>query len=597
MLDFLFGPPRQRLASDGRGWRDFGAPRARFRTTAGVQVDEELALTYAAVWCATRILSETTASLPLILYRRHGQDRAPAVDHPLYHLVKQAPNPRMGSMALREGRTMHQVNWGNGFAEIERERLDDPTSPVVALHPIHAARVEPVRAGESMAQQGFAYRVRNDSGQPTLLRAEEMLHVPGALSEDGIWGKGVISHARESIGFGISTERHGARYFGSGGQPKAVITGTGLRDPQQRANFRAEWKDMHGSPDSAEVALLPVDAKYEPITVGNQDAQFLETRRHNVTEIARWYRLPPHMIGDLERATFANIEQEGINFVVYSLFPWPRRWEEALNRMLAPHERAEYYWEHNFGGLLRGDVGARMNAYRTAIMIGLMTINECRRLENLPGIGQAGDVNYVPLNMTTAERMLAGLDLARPGAKSAPGSDQAGGEPDDQKAFDRWTRRRLRREERRRLGASLRMLEEQAGRKPVDQLVTRAAAQAVVGDALARMLTKEANAARRLAGGKNVDLDAWLAAFYGKHRAVLAAALEPSAQVLRCLGHAIDPAAVADGLIAASRAELRAAYGQDTPEAFVARLGRWPTERAAQLTATLLAGGSIHARD
>ncbi len=409
------------IGGDSGGSFPIGWGSSRVRTQAGTVVDEDLALTYSACWCATRLLAETVASLPLVVYRRKkNDDREQAPDHPLYDLLKTAPNGDMGSMAFREGRTQHQVNWGNGFAEIERETAD-PRSPIVALNPIHPRRVRPTRPADTDYRgmplwPKYPYMVRNNDGTSTALRADEMLHIPGVLSEDGVWGKGVIAYARQSIGFGLGTERHGASVFGNGSVPRGIVKVPGLKDSDARKAFRAEWKQIHGSPDSGEIAILPVDGEFQQITISNEDNQFLQTRVHNVKEIARWYRIPVHMLSELAGpAGYNSIEMFSLEFVIYSLLPWIRRWEEQLElKLLTAEERKEYFVEHLLAGLLRGDLTTRFNAYAVALNNGFMTRNEVRRLENLNSVGPAGDKLFVPLNMVPLEE--AGMGTPATGA-------------------------------------------------------------------------------------------------------------------------------------------------------------------------------------
>lgn len=436
MLSLLFGPSRRAAApaSDERLWTSTEYTGRR-RTKAGTVVDEELALTYAAVWCATRILAETCSSLPLFLYERQGEDRRLATDEPLFDLLHSAPNPTMGSMAFREGRTAHQVNWGNGFAEIERDG-HGADSPAVALWPIHPSRVRPatnydVYENGRPVEQGN-YIVWNNDGSRTALAPHEVLHFPGVLSDDGIWGKGVIAYARESVGFGLATERHGATYFGSGATPPGIVYGAGLKDRDARNQFRKEWKEIHGSPDSGEIAILPLDAKYEKITIPNEDSQFLETRVHNVREISRWYKVPAHMLGDLEKAGYSSIEHLSIEFVVYSIMPWLRRQEEQLTlKLLTPAQRKQFFVEHQLAALLRGDLKSRYEAYSIALQNGFMNRNEVRRLENLNSIGSDGERFFVPMNMTPLDRVDDELDEKQksnaaptPPAGAGPGQNE-----------------------------------------------------------------------------------------------------------------------------------------------------------------------------
>jgi HK97 family phage portal protein len=404
MLETLLGKrrtanPQGRYDGYDRWW-----PTMSRRTKSNLNIDEDKALNYSAVWCASRILMEGVGSLPPRLYQRTPEGHRELSDDPRYYVAGCAPNPRMPAFTFWEGRTLHQVNHGNGFAEIDRDRR---SGELLALWPIHPGRVKPVLPRDNLP--GFDYRVRNNDGSYVNLRASEMLHIPGAGSEDGIWGKGVITLARESVGMGIATEEHGAAYFGGGCQPRGIVTGIGLKEKEDRANFREEWKEIHGSPDSGEIAILPTDAGYTPITLSNEDSQFIGTRKHNITEFARWYRVPPHMLMDLERATFSNIEHQRIEFVENSLVSWLYRIAGQLDlKLLTEDERkAGYYFGYDLTALLRGDFETRMRGYQVAIQTGILTLNDVLRAEGRNTIGPEGDERFMPLNITTLKRLVS----------------------------------------------------------------------------------------------------------------------------------------------------------------------------------------------
>jgi HK97 family phage portal protein len=510
------------------------------RTTGGVVVNEDSALNFSAVYCATRVIAETFATLPCFLYKRtRGDDREFADNHPLYSLIRHAPNPTMSGMAFRESRTALQVNWGNAFAEIERGLNDE----VVGLWPIHSSRVTPVPAGQLYAD-GYRYLVRNDNGSRVPLYPSEMLHVPGVCPDDGIWAKGVIQYARESIGGALAVEAHGSSYFGGGAQPKGVLVGLGLKDKEARKAFREEWKEIHGSPDSSEVAILPVNADYKPVSIPNNDSQFLETRKHNITEIARWYRLPPHMIMDLEHATFSNIEHQGVEFVVYSMLPWVRRWEEQqMLKLLRPKEQKKYYIEYNLSGLMRGDTQARFTAYAQALANGIMTLNEIRRLENLNGIGEAGDQNFIQLNMTTVQRLVDGS------------------------------------------------MEESAAKPQAPQMatqVTPADTESSLLQILERMAAVEENAVKRKIDSP--DFLDWLADWASQHSRRVADSLQPIRQLL--LAANLSPHGVALQVVQASARILRQAYETSTKPAMAALLEQWRVTRPREDVQALLKASS-----
>lgn len=564
MLNIIF--PRRAAATDG--WSPVCG--GSVKTRAGVDLNEEKALTYSAVWCATRVIAETLSSLPLFTYRRtSGYDREIAFDHPLFNLLKISPDPNVEtrqftSKLFRESRTVQQVNMGNGFAEIERE-AQRPDAPVIALHPIHASRVQPVRPIDNLP--GYSYIVRNNDGTSSYLASWEMLHIPGVLSGDGIWGKGVITYARESIGLGLATERHGATYFGAGGQPRGIVYGPGLKDPEARSLFRAEWKQMHGSPDSGEIALLPLESKWESISITNENSQFLETRRLNSTVIAQWYRLPPHMISDLTRSTNSNIETQSIEFITYSMLPWSQSWEQQLSlKLIQPHEQGQVFIEHKFDSLLRGDVVSRMNSYHIALSNGIMSINEVRRLENLNSIGPAGDIHYVPLNMTTAEAMFR--------SPPEPGKMGSAAKPLELASheFDKWTHWfATRKQGRKKAVVTL---------PPPNRLTPQleAAAKDVMSDTLYRFFTKEQKAVERIVRNRS-DFDQWVAEFYPHHQQLLQQALVGAVKVANCVGYNLDIKTISVNLVDTSRKVFSDHYNQRTPAQFLKLLETWPADR------------------
>jgi HK97 family phage portal protein len=416
MLDLLFGRPKSPKAtasdwfSGGVGYGPHWVS-GRIRTNAGVVVDEDLALTYAALWCGARCLCEPGSYVPLNLMRTvKDGGKAIAADHSGHQLVRY-PNPNMTGMPWREGRWLHQILWGNGFSEIVENSYGEKKE----VWPIHPSRVRPSRPSDGALDiKEFPYVIRNNDGSQTPMKASEILHVPGVFAEDGVWGKGVVAYARECIGMGISTERHGATYFGSGGTARGVVKLPGLKDRDARQNFRAEWKQVHGSPDSGEVIILPVEGDFTPISVSNEAGQFIETRELNAAEICRILKIPPHFLGLLDKASYASIEMMSLEFVIYGLLPWLVRWEEQLNlKMLSEEERLDgYFFLHDLTGLLRGDFKTRMEGYKEAIAGGIMTINEARRLENWATVGPEGDELMFAANMTTVKKIMLALPPA-----------------------------------------------------------------------------------------------------------------------------------------------------------------------------------------
>lgn len=373
---------------------DFWYSNPGVRTTAGVNVDESKAMTYSACWAATMLLSSSEGMLPLKLFRKMpGGGSEAATDHGVYRLINSRPNPEMTSMMFRSSRTAQQVNRGNCYSEIERNGAGQP----INLWPIHASRIPPKT--NIVRQNGkVVYLVNSNDGTSYPVAAENMLHVPSPISEDGIVGVGVIENARQGIGLGLATERQGASYFGSGANPKIVISGAGkFKSKEDQQEFRRQWNEQHGGPENAnKPAILPDGMTVTALSFSAEDSQFLETRQFSIEEIARWYGVPPHLIGHLLRATYSNIEHLSLEFVKYSLMRWLVLWEQEINRkLLTEEEQKTMYARHVVDALERGDKPTRTAALQQEFFNGKLTINEWRALDDQNPIGPEGDVHFV----------------------------------------------------------------------------------------------------------------------------------------------------------------------------------------------------------
>lgn len=372
-----------------RSWTPIGGMGP---TTSMEPVSEESALNCAAVHCATRLLCGTGASLPLPLYSGRDNDtRTKERTHKAFRLLNGSPNPEQTAYNFRSLLWQWQVNWGNGYAEIEREG-NDPNGDLVALWPLHPSRVE-IQYDNA---ENLVYKVRNERREPSYLPPWKMFHVPSIITYDGITGHGVIAHARETIGAAIAQEKFGANLFGRGAMPSIVIEKEGPPwSDEARAAFRKEWHEIYSGADGERLALLEGGAKAKSLGLNLVDAQFVEGSNLYVEQIARWYGIPPHLLQQLLRATFNNIEHLGINFVQYSLISWLRIWEQTIwHKLLRPDEQDTMFAEHNVDALLRGDHAARAQFYQTMTNAALMTRNECRRLENLDAV-DGGDTFLV----------------------------------------------------------------------------------------------------------------------------------------------------------------------------------------------------------
>ena len=366
-------------------------------TTSGKTVTERSAMQMTAVYSCVRILAEAVAGLPLHLYRyKEDGGKEKAIDHPLLH---DEPNPEMSSFVFRETLMTHLLLWGNAYAQIIRNGKGE----VVALYPLVPNKMT-VDRGEN-GQLYYEYSRSNDEaptmkGSTVRLRPSDVLHIPG-LGFDGLVGYSPIAMAKNTIGMAIACEEYGAKFFAYGAAPGGVLEHPGtIKDPQR---VRESWQSTFGgSGNASKIAVLEEGMKYTPIGISPEQAQFLETRKFQINEIARIFRVPPHMVGDLEKSSFSNIEQQSLEFVKYTLEPWLIRWEQSIQRsLLSTNEKPLYFAKFNVDGLLRGDYASRMQGYATARQNGWMSANDIRELENLDRIPaeDGGDLYLINGNM------------------------------------------------------------------------------------------------------------------------------------------------------------------------------------------------------
>lgn len=373
--------------------------------SSGVRVDYDTALMYSPFFAGVRVLSEDLAGLPLFLYERlapRGKQRART--HPLYPVLHDQPNPMMSSVQFRETLQGHALMWGNAVAQaVTNER----TGVIEELWPLRPdrLRIKIVRTGPGRFTRVYQYRDEVNGIHATLL-PDEVLHVAG-LGFDGVRGYSVVEHAANAIGLGLATEHYGAKHFSNGSAPSGTLTHPDIVSPEARKRMAADWENIHRGIDRAHrVAILEEGVTWQQVGIPNDAAQFLETRKLQVTEMARWLRIPSHKIQDLERATFSNIEQQQLDYITSALNIWLVRWEQAiLTQLLLPAERERYYAEHLVDSLLRGDTLARYQAYAVGRQWGWLSANDIKDKENENPIA-GGDEYLVPLNMVPAGRSL-----------------------------------------------------------------------------------------------------------------------------------------------------------------------------------------------
>ena len=397
------------------------------RTTSGKPVNERTAMQTTAVYACVRILAEAVASLPLHVYEYQDDGGKKLVhDHPLYYLLHDEPNPEMTSFVFRETLMSHLLIWGNAYAQIIR----DGAGRVLGLYPLLPDKMEVQRD-----DKGNIYYVysRNSDENPTFkeygnikLKAEDVLHIPG-LGFDGLIGYSPIAMAKNAVGMTLACEEYGASFFANGANPGGVLEHPGvLKDPSK---VRESWNSVYrGVSNAHKIAVLEEGMKYQQIGIPPEEAQFLETRKFQINEIARLYRIPPHMVGDLDKSSFSNIEQQSLEFVKYTLDPWVIRWEQSLQRsLLLPGEKGKYFIKLNVDGLLRGDYQSRMNGYAVGRQNGWFSANDIREMEDMNPIPDEEGGNLYLINGAMTKLADAGaFAKTDTGQQNTPAQENSG---------------------------------------------------------------------------------------------------------------------------------------------------------------------------
>lgn len=382
--------------TDGKAWNPSLWNFRAAQTSAGVNVTEETALTYSAVFNATTLYSNTLSTLPLRLIKEKSNKKRPATEKDLYGIMHTRFNRYMTAQIGREVLMAHVLLWGNAYAEIVRNQVGD----IKALWPIPPNKVRP-----EMENGEMVYRITVDSEIITLPR-ERVLHIPG-LGFDGFVGYSVIALARDSIGLSMATEQFGSNFFSNGTHPGIIVSHPGKLGDTASKNLRESLQQTYsGLGNEHRLLLLEEAMKVEKIGIPPEDAQFLGTRQFQIPEIARWFNLPPHKLKDLTKSSFNNIESEQISFVTDSILPWVIRFETNYNTQLLSEKDTKqgFYFKHSVEGLLRGDAKSRSFFYTKMFSIGAMSINEIRAKEDMDPIVN-GDKHFVPLNMAPLDKI------------------------------------------------------------------------------------------------------------------------------------------------------------------------------------------------
>ena len=380
-------------------------------STAGATVTRDSALSLSAVFAAVGLLSRLIASLPLHVYHVYGRSKEKATSHPAYRILHHSPNPEMTAFSFRQCLEFHRLLCGNAYAEVVWAGNGKPA----AVWPVEGWRVRPKRR-----ENGDLYYEIDGERE---IETEDLLHIP-LMSTDGVVGRSFLDFAVESLGLGIATQEFAAAWFGNGARPGAILQHPGNPNKEARNEFRRGWEERHkGSGKSGGTAVLwggwtwvGTDGQVDP-----QKSQLLEQRRFSTEEVSRWLGIPPHLLYDLTRATFSNIEQQNLDFLVYSFGPILTSYEQEFDRkLLSPPST---YCKHSVNGLLRGDSASRSAFYREMINIGVLSPNDVRDLEDLNPV-EGGDTYFFPLNMAPLDSLNKPATVVEPGP-SPPASEPA----------------------------------------------------------------------------------------------------------------------------------------------------------------------------
>lgn len=383
-------------------------------TLSGVSVTPDTAMRFSAVWTCVRIRSEDVGKLPCFLYRRlpdGGKERA--INHSLYSLIRDQPNPFQTAFEFRQLLQAWVDLRGNGYAQKEF----DARGRVVALWPLNPVWVTVLRVPETWE---LFYRLDIPGRATETVPAEAILHIRG-LTLDGYCGVSPITYHRETIGLGMAAQKYGAAFFGNSAQPQGGLKVPTILSPEAGKRLRADWDQQHKGVDNAKkLAIFDGGMEWVQTGMDNTDAQYLETRVHQNREVYAMYKMPPHKAGDLERATFSNIEFQGLDYVVNCLMTEFVRWEQCLRRDLLTEEdlKQGYFFEFLPEALLRGDIKSRYEAFAMARQWGAMSANEWRERDNMNRIPN-GDIYLQPMNFVEAGTKPAPVSAPVPGSAKA----------------------------------------------------------------------------------------------------------------------------------------------------------------------------------
>lgn len=367
------------------------------RSASGITVTPDRALSFGPFWAGVRILAESVAVLPLAVFEKTGdKTRRDASDYPLHRVIRGAANPQMPSYRWRETAMAHLVVWGNHYSLIARDGI----GRIRELWPLAPERMIIERDSETGE---LRYRYTRLNGTNVPLMSADVLHIPG-LSWDGVKGLSAIRYYREAIGLGLAAQEFGARFFDKGALSSFALTHPKTLSDVARTNLRRSLDEEHSGEQAWRPWLLEEGMTATVLSMPNDDAQWLETRKYQRGEIATMLRLPPHKLGDLDRATFSNIEHQSLEFVQDALLSWITRWEEEMGLQLLGEDwlglGGRFYIKFNLNALVRADIKSRYESYGLGRQWGFLTPDQIAALEDWDPVPGDGDVRLRPLNMT-----------------------------------------------------------------------------------------------------------------------------------------------------------------------------------------------------
>lgn len=355
--------------------------------------DTDKALTLTAVWCAIRLLAESVSSLPISVYTKQANgDKLEDTKSPIYNLVKFKPNYYQNKITFFEFIMLSICTEGNSYVQIVRNNSGTPVQ-LICLDPSNVTVV--------VNNNELFYQV--DGG--AVLDSSDVLHIK-TITDDGVTGLSPISQCAKALNWGVSLEEFGSTFFSNGAKPSSILqTDRALSDTALQ-RLKTSFNNNYGKlKNSNSTIVLEEGLTFKPISISPEQAQFLSSRQFSIEEVARIFNVPPHMLKDLSKSSFNNIEMQSQEFVTYTLMPYITRIEQEMNlKLFRTNELGKTFVEFNVNGLLRGDVKSRTEAYKTAITNGYMSINEVRQKENMNSI-EGGDKHFMQMNMTTIDKV------------------------------------------------------------------------------------------------------------------------------------------------------------------------------------------------